>query len=75
MSYTPEEEAKRLIWEYLPLIAGCASQEETNQAIKCSLLCIDKQLELITTINKVGVDEYYEDISQIKEALEQLKQN
>ena len=69
---TPEEKAKKLIWEYLPLIEGWTSQEKTNQAIKCSLLCVNKQLELINTINNDGADDYYEAILQVKEALEQM---
>ena len=67
---TPEEKAKKLIWEYLTLIKGWTCEEKTNQAIKCSLLCINKQLELINTINNDGADDYYEDILQVKEALE-----
>jgi hypothetical protein len=72
---TPEEKAKKLIWEYLPLIEGGSNQEKINQAIKCSLLCINKQLELINIINNDGADDYYEDILKIKEALEKLLVN
>ena len=64
-----EEKAKKLISEFLPLIEGGTSQEKTNQAIKCSLLCINKQLELINTINNDGADDYYEDILEIKKVL------
>tara|TARA_R110000744_G_scaffold350544_1_gene456247 strand:- start:30 stop:257 length:228 start_codon:yes stop_codon:yes gene_type:complete len=68
---TPEEKAKKLIGEFLPLIKGLTSQEKTNQAIKCSLLCINKQLELINTINNDVADDYYEAILQVKESLKQ----
>ena len=65
---TPQEKALELAMKF-------DRYGETDNAVACALICIDEQLELINTINNDGADDYYEDILQIKEALEQLKQN
>ena len=67
---TPIEKARNLMQEVYDL-----DQHNKTTRKRCkeiSLLCVNKQLELINTINNDGADDYYEDILQIKEALERM---
>ena len=75
---TPIEKAKKLMQEVYDLDQHNKTAQRRCKEI--SLLCINKQLELINTINNGyisylvlnGADDYYEDILQIKEALERM---
>jgi hypothetical protein len=67
---TPIEKARNLMQEVYDL-----DQHNRTTPRRCkeiALLCVNKQLELINTINNDGADDYYEDILQIKEALERM---
>jgi hypothetical protein len=67
---TPIEKAKNLMQEVYDLDQHNKTTQKRCKEI--SLLCVNKQLELINTINNDGADDYYEDILQMKEALERM---
>jgi len=67
---TPIEKAKKIMQEVYEL-----DQHNKTTQSRCkeiALLCVNKQLELINTINNDGADDYYEDILQMKEYLVNL---
>lgn len=67
---TPIEKARNLMQEVYDLDQH--NRTTTKRCKEIALLCVNKQLELINTINNDGADDYYEDILQIKEALERM---
>lgn len=67
---TPIEQAKKLMQEVYDLDQHNKTTQRRCKEI--SLLCVNKQLELINTMNNDGADDYYEDILQIKEAIERM---
>lgn len=78
---TPKEKAENLLnemskqtYSVQPYAGATFIEEEVGYEAgkKCALICVEKQLELINTINNDGADDYYEGILQIKEELIKL---
>lgn len=73
MIQTPEEKANKLIEEYSPLILS-TGKLKTKRAVRCALVCVNKQLELINDINSGRAEAFYVEILQVKRVLEAMIQ-
>ena len=70
---TPKEKGKKLVLEFEQKLYGCSVTDgKWAKCVEASLLCVDKQLELINLINNDGADDYYEEILQIREAIDEM---
>tara|TARA_R110001606_G_scaffold4333_1_gene20202 strand:- start:473 stop:703 length:231 start_codon:yes stop_codon:yes gene_type:complete len=48
---TAKEKAKKLLWEYLPLINGWENKEKTTLAKKLALIGVDELVDCLPSIN------------------------
>ena len=67
---TPKEKVKNLIGQmWYGGINAPYRKKSKDHAISCSLLCIDKQLELLRYLGSKTTEELYNDLVEQKKAL------